>query len=266
MVLTTGWPVRLIPAWAGKTSATWFLRLRSPAHPRMGGENGAARDDCGQGIGSSPHGRGKRVSDSGECCPLRLIPAWAGKTKLTARPDPRYRAHPRMGGENSSSTPCCISCTGSSPHGRGKLSAGSLAWLTGRLIPAWAGKTDRARPFHAGCRAHPRVDGENESSDSKTFFKTGSSPRGRGKYKLGCIVCLARRLIPAWTGKTAGKTCCTACVRAHPRVDGENVIRVAVSRVLRGSSPRGRGKRRHSRLRVQPGRLIPAWTGKTLGG
>ena len=80
MVLTTGWPVRLIPAWAGKTSATWFLRLRSPAHPRMGGENAEPDGLVDPDAGSSPRGRGKlcralkRAPDGG------LIPARAGKT------------------------------------------------------------------------------------------------------------------------------------------------------------------------------------------
>ena len=59
MVLTTGWPVRLIPARAGKTRWAATRRPRRPAHPRMGGENGDRESEQCQTWGSSPHGRGK---------------------------------------------------------------------------------------------------------------------------------------------------------------------------------------------------------------
>ena len=39
MVLTTGWPVRLIPARAGKTIKTIIGAAKTAAHPRAGGEN-----------------------------------------------------------------------------------------------------------------------------------------------------------------------------------------------------------------------------------
>ena len=51
--------------------------------------------------------------------------------------------------------------------------------------------------------------------------------------------------------------------RAHPRVGGENAVRIASLVPVWGSSPRGRGKRDV----VPPGGvhegLIPAWSGKT---
>ena len=59
MVLTTGWPVRLIPARAGKTNTNPTLQSVSQAHPRAGGENGLNSQRVIAGIGSSPRGRGK---------------------------------------------------------------------------------------------------------------------------------------------------------------------------------------------------------------
>ena len=72
--------MRLIPAWAGKTSAVHSLFSASQAHPRVGGENliGVAADLSAQG--SSPRGRGKRFRCSDDRLDLGLIPAWAGKT------------------------------------------------------------------------------------------------------------------------------------------------------------------------------------------
>ena len=121
MVLTTGWPVRLIPAWAGKTSATWFLRLRSPAHPRMGGENASELIDGLTPIGSSPRGRGKRRCSGND----HSLPV----------------AHPRAGGENAPETSDKDVVTGSSPRGRGKLHVEVMGVALDGLIPARAGKT-----------------------------------------------------------------------------------------------------------------------------
>ena len=72
--------VRLIPARAGKTRARRPQRVVPTAHPRVGGENvEAARAYYNPG-GSSPRGRGKRLSCAGYILHLGLIPAWAGKT------------------------------------------------------------------------------------------------------------------------------------------------------------------------------------------
>ena len=52
----------LIPAWAGKTGAGCRGRPRHSAHPRVGGENIVDKPNILAGLGSSPRGRGKRLS------------------------------------------------------------------------------------------------------------------------------------------------------------------------------------------------------------
>ena len=90
----------LIPARAGKTRARRPQRVVPTAHPRVGGENvEAARAYYNPG-GSSPRGRGKRLSCAGYILHLGLIPAWAGKTPEGLLVDPLAEAHPRVGGEN----------------------------------------------------------------------------------------------------------------------------------------------------------------------
>ena len=53
--------VRLIPAWAGKTSSSLRVCSRARAHPRVGGENQAITEPLIFVGGSSPRGRGKQV-------------------------------------------------------------------------------------------------------------------------------------------------------------------------------------------------------------
>ena len=153
---------------------------------------------------------------------------------------------------------------GSSPRGRGKHQRWQLHADHRGLIPAWAGKTSTRRPTSVRARAHPRVGGENVRVAAKRRAKTGSSPRGRGKRDGRPERLRARRLIPAWAGKTESMASIASSVRAHPRVGGENDLDWDVIVTEEGSSPRGRGKpggRR--RARVNHG-LIPAWAGKTL--
>ena len=112
----------------------------------------------------------------------------------------------------------------------------------------------------------------------------GSSPRMRGKRQFACLNIITEGLIPAHAGKTKspstqsvkGRAHPRACgenvawcgiharARAHPRACGENHRRTARNGIAGGSSPRMRGKRRHSEQRRIPRRLIPAHAGKTL--
>ena len=254
---------RLIPAWAGKTASAGEQFGGEQAHPRVGGENALRRRGSLNEGGSSPRGRGKRSGLDGRGGGDRLIPAWAGKTPpgTTAHENPR--AHPRVGGENSGGWMSPRTGKGSSPRGRGKLSLTDALRNTGRLIPAWAGKTQPHRGRPRTQRAHPRVGGENRSDDGAYLAQPGSSPRGRGKPSIAVPSFPASRLIPAWAGKTADDVGQRDSLEAHPRVGGENTCRRWGSPRSRGSSPRGRGK--HLLYWGSPAwhGLIPAWAGKT---
>ncbi len=92
--------LRLIPAHAGKTAASWRTRPRARAHPRSRGENSASPTPPDASSGSSPLTRGKRAVVSTSLTPCRLIPAHAGKTTAAAVRRRRRWAHPRSRGEN----------------------------------------------------------------------------------------------------------------------------------------------------------------------
>ena len=134
-----GW--RLIPAHAGKTAGRSTSSMRQAAHPRSRGENRTrARDLLGAG-GSSPLTRGKRGQRQVVFYRRGLIPAHAGKTRMSVAACSAHSAHPRSRGENVGSSWPIVLLRGSSPLTRGKRSCEFRRRLRRGLIPAHAGKT-----------------------------------------------------------------------------------------------------------------------------
>ena len=70
-------------------------------------------------------------------------------------------AHPRSRGENRGPRGWPAGAAGSSPLTRGKPLEGLAGLLSGRLIPAHAGKTCQRRQVRHEAGAHPRSRGEN---------------------------------------------------------------------------------------------------------
>ena len=126
---------------------------------------------------------------------------------------------------------------------RGKLTINALSAADGGLIPACAGKTEGGSKI-----------------DEKT---RGSSPRVRGKLRPDTIDLAGTGLIPACAGKTARHSVRGPRERAHPRVCGENHLKVDHLPAITGSSPRVRGKRVGSAAAIRLRGLIPACAGKT---
>ena len=112
----------LIPAWAGKTRSIPCRARPTGAHPRVGGENTTDAAMKSRATGSSPRGRGKRVTHRIDVVSDGLIPAWAGKTTPPIGRPRRRGAHPRVGGENSTPKKFPSKFPGSSPRRRGKRS------------------------------------------------------------------------------------------------------------------------------------------------
>ena len=113
--------------------------------------------------------------------------------------------------------------------------------------------------------AHPRVCGENNTILCEARHTVGSSPRVRGKLRLGLPVVAMNGLIPACAGKTTSILGFAQGAWAHPRVCGENISHNAPPFSEAGSSPRVRGKLSLEGEKVSQARLIPACAGKTAG-
>ena len=200
---------------------------------------------CARRLGSSPRVRGKHRRGHPRLRAHRLIPACAGKTPRCAGACCWGAAHPRVCGENSTTTARASRRRGSSPRVRGKPVDGGPLGGGCRLIPACAGKTAPSSSTPAATSAHPRVCGENWANAGKELPFEGSSPRVRGKQGIEDGHRRRVRLIPACAGKTDGTATASAPTRAHPRVCGENRRWRRGWRPRWGSSPRVRGKRRY---------------------
>ena len=111
---------RLIPAHAGKTSATSRNSLNSSAHPRSRGENRRSSGPTKSISGSSPLTRGKQRASGDHHATVWLIPAHAGKTSRSTAPTASHPAHPRSRGENIEAYVSVPAASGSSPLTRGK--------------------------------------------------------------------------------------------------------------------------------------------------
>ena len=174
--------LRLIPACAGKTVTPPPPSPPRSAHPRVCGENSDFRGSAWCGAGSSPRVRGKQHRGRPILTRRGLIPACAGKTATTGTTVARWRAHPRVCGENRHASTSVSTSVGSSPRVRGKRST-------------------RTRPS-SSFLAHPRVCGENRAATRRTRLQLGSSPRVRGKPGHGGLLRGVGGLIPACAGKT----------------------------------------------------------------
>ena len=71
---------RIIPAYAGSTSAACRNRARRGDHPRIRGEHALTSDCSCSGSGSSPHTRGALRRAWHRLRECRIIPAYAGST------------------------------------------------------------------------------------------------------------------------------------------------------------------------------------------
>ena len=255
-----------IPACAGKTVIDHPDSEGGGEHPRVRGENGQPEKFYAHPRGTSPRARGKLV-----CHPLigflqRNIPACAGKTGSPAGSKIEAEEHPRVRGENKSQTDSKPYANGTSPRARGKRELWHGTKTAAGNIPACAGKTRRVGILAARQTEHPRVRGENSLMGEIRNQEDGTSPRARGKLSLRANSIHHQRNIPTCAGKTVGRLRRHRGRQEHPRVRGENGTLIRMGPILRGTSPRARGKHVSKLQGVFDSGNIPACAGKTQSG
>ena len=155
---------RIIPAYAGSTSAPASASGSGADHPRIRGEHIDRWDDRVQALGSSPHTRGARRHRHSTGTEQRIIPAYAGSTRGAAERRRHHQDHPRIRGEHVAPDTIELALQGSSPHTRGARTPTSAPTRHTRIIPAYAGSTpgDSPTPWSRG--DHPRIRGEHSDS------------------------------------------------------------------------------------------------------
>ena len=196
-------------------------------------------------MGSPPRRRGKDFSAQHPERGRGITPAWAGKSWLPPSPEPRYRDHPRVGGEKHIQETGAAWRWGSPPRGRGKA-------------PLYPGSGSAPSD-------HPRVGGEKLYEQMEQGAGRGSPPRGRGKASFSGNSRPGVGITPAWAGKSHAVHSPSHGAGDHPRVGGEKWMTPKGEISYIGSPPRGRGKGLQRRKNTLLPGITPAWAGKRSG-
>ena len=193
---------RIIPAHAGQTRPQVPALGAITDHPRACGANKYPMICHAGRFGSSPRMRGKPGALNVPHSSSRIIPAHAGQTLRCCCRRCDIPDHPRACGANTSTRSAYSTLVGSSPRMRGKLGFGSTRQCRPRIIPAHAGQTDDAVFSMLRHPDHPRACGANSASDWVEAWRTGSSPRMRGKLVGVVVFPCPKWIIPAHAGQT----------------------------------------------------------------
>ena len=152
--------VGITPACAGKSEKKVPFLPPHQDHPRVCGEK--ARSICRPlcKMGSPPRMRGKVVLSSENPLCRGITPAYAGKSRSSARPHHSHRDHPRACGEKTEYRALVTAHQGSPPRMRGKVFIGQVCIAPKGITPACAGKSLRPDNNPSTSWDHPRVCGE----------------------------------------------------------------------------------------------------------
>ena len=192
----------------------------------MGGEKFEIKVLCDIFLGSPPRGRGKVAPVCVGGTRSRITPAWAGKSFFCVLGFCFELDHPRVGGEKRKPRAARPPAPGSPPRGRGKGNFSPPFDNPKRITPAWAGKSYVFGPLRPGSWDHPRVGGEKRKMQRPTLAAAGSPPRGRGKGMAATVALKARRITPAWVGKSCCLRRAALVLWDHPRVGGEKTKKI----------------------------------------
>ena len=112
------------------------------------------------------------------------------------------------------------------------------------LTPACAGKTQTVTYGGLEDEAHPRLRGEDYFNDMNENAVVGSPPLARGRLTSPAFVIQLHWLTPACAGKTMRPKTSGSCIRAHPRLRGEDRHGSRSPGRIQGSPPLARGRPR----------------------
>ena len=85
----------------------------------------------------------------------------------------------------------------------------------------------------------------------------------RGKVSGFVILVCAKRITPAYAGKSSGTVRGTLRSRDHPRLCGEKLLRLKLPDGFQGSPPPMRGKVFSQHRKYNSNRITPAYAGKS---
>ena len=256
----------IIPTRVGKASTPSATGGARRDHPHTGGESYATIAGMSAAQGSSPHGWGKPGRRRRARRSRGIIPTRVGKaTGSTTRSDAR-RDHPHTGGESALVPGATLACTGSSPHGWGKLLRDRLPLRPPGIIPTRVGKAASAATRRPTSSDHPHTGGESTERRSAHHAAHGSSPHGWGKPRARGLGTGSPRIIPTRVGKAEAHDGGVLALPDHPHTGGESAVGVRARRLDQGSSPHGWGKLHRPAPPRDPPGIIPTRVGKAWTG
>ena len=133
----------------------------------------------------------------------------------------------------------------------------------GRIIPAYAGSTNRQGGGVGARRDHPRIRGEHLHRRRHRPGYQGSSPHTRGARVPGDDEGAVAGIIPAYAGSTRHSRPRRIRLPDHPRIRGEHREILGDHLRMHGSSPHTRGAPERRPRHLQSPRIIPAYAGST---
>ena len=125
---------------------------------------------------------------------------------------------------------------------RGKAWADTGPGSSGRITPAYAGKSASSAHDKLGRKDHPRVCGEKAFRCFGFRSRVGSPPRMRGKEAVLTENVHRLGITPAYAGKSCRIRKSRRSEWDHPRVCGEKRSNDNITQTPQGSPPRMRGK------------------------
>ena len=137
---------RFTPACAGTTPRRRTAATRTSVHPRVRGDDSAARTTPGRGRGSPPRARGRRRALGCHRPVLRFTPACAGTTGPQVDRAERFSVHPRVRGDDKARVASEGAPHGSPPCARGRRRSTWCGRGSQRFTPACAGTTRALSP------------------------------------------------------------------------------------------------------------------------
>ena len=151
---------------------------------------------------------------------------------------------------------------GSPPHTRGRFSRHSQRLIPTRFTPAYAGKIQWASCRWRPARVHPRIRGEDHNFLFLIPYSLGSPPHTRGRLLRTFFSTLANRFTPAYAGKIFAASSVPRIAKVHPRIRGEDKMKIQELHKAVGSPPHTRGRLLAEKPRRSSRRFTPAYAGK----
>ena len=175
---------------------------------------------------------------------MRITPARAGKTFMTASKNDIFQDHPRSCGKDGRRLKAFMAEDGSPPLVRERLRYCDIATAAFRITPARAGKTRISKRPGRTKRDHPRSCGKDFGIAILRRLPLGSPPLVRERHELASGLEERNGITPARAGKTSVVSIGGCSSEDHPRSCGKDKPLNYLLYLKGGSPPLVRERRR----------------------